>query len=107
MALLFARTVVHSWEENRTPLSWTFGRLITGDAIVLAISDFVMVACMFFCVPFVKLLQHGWINYSWTGLLIQHTFQTVYLAAAVWWGYHRQWYWVQSGFLVLREHTPE
>ncbi|WWC72925.1 uncharacterized protein I206_106889 [Kwoniella pini CBS 10737] len=101
LALLFLRTSVQSWEENRTPLSWNFGRLITGDALVLAVSDLIMVLAMFFCVPFVKGLQYRWYTYGWTGLFIQHTFQTLYLGAAVWWGWHRQWYWVQSGFLVL------
>ncbi|WVQ93034.1 hypothetical protein IAU59_000098 [Kwoniella sp. CBS 9459] len=101
LALLFLRTSLQSWEENRTPLSWTFGRLITGDALVLAISDLIMVSLMLICVPFVKALQYRWFNYYYTGLIIQHTFQFLYLATAVWWGYHRQWYWVQSGFLVL------
>ncbi|WWC91037.1 uncharacterized protein L201_005977 [Kwoniella dendrophila CBS 6074] len=101
LALLFLRTSIQSWEINRTPLSWTFGRLITRDAWVLAISDLVMVLAMFFCVPFVKGLQNKWYSYTWTGLIIQHSFQTLYLGVAVWWGYHRQWYWVQSGFLVL------
>ncbi|WRT69249.1 uncharacterized protein IL334_006233 [Kwoniella shivajii] len=101
LALLFLRTSIQSWEENRTPLSWNFGRLITGDALVLALSDLIMVLAMFFCVPFVKGLQNRWFSYHWTGLIIQHTFQTLYLGTAVWWGYHRQWYWVQSGFLVL------
>lgn len=62
-----------------------------------------MVLTMYLCVPFVKALQYRWYTYHWTGVVIQHTFQSLYLAAAVWWGYHRQWYWVQSGFLVLRE----
>ncbi|WVQ63720.1 uncharacterized protein L199_001873 [Kwoniella botswanensis] len=101
LALLFLRTSMQSWEENRTPLSWTFGRLITGDALVLAISDIIMVLTMFICVPFVKGLQNRWYKYYWTGVIIQHTFQTIYLGTAVWWGWHRQWYWVQSGFLVL------
>ncbi|ODN97324.1 sterol O-acyltransferase [Cryptococcus wingfieldii CBS 7118] len=104
LALLFLRTTIESWETNRTPLSWTFGRLITGDALVLAISDGIMVLSMFLCVPFVKALQYGWFDYNWTGSIIQHVFQSLYLAIAVWWGYHRQWYWVQSGFLVLREY---
>nr|XP_019049785.1 sterol O-acyltransferase [Kwoniella bestiolae CBS 10118]OCF28715.1 sterol O-acyltransferase [Kwoniella bestiolae CBS 10118] len=102
LALLFLRTSMQSWEENRTPLSWTFGRLITGDALVLAISDILMVLTMFVCVPFVKGLQNRWYRYHWTGLILQHTFQTIYLGTAVWWGWHRQWYWVQSGFLVLQ-----
>lgn len=103
LGLMFVRTSILSWEENRTLLSWSFGRLITGDALVLAISDVIMVLTMFLCVPFVKALQYRWFNYYWTGLIIQHIFQSAYLAMAVWWGYHRQWYWVQSGFLVLRE----
>jgi len=60
-----------------------------------------MMAAMFFCVPFVKALQNRYISYYWTGAIIQHTFQTTYLFIAIWWGYHRQWYWVQAGFLVL------
>ena len=101
LALLFLRTSYQSWEQNRTPLSWTFGRLITRDALVLALSDGIMMAAMFICVPFVKALQFRYISYYWSGAVIQHTFQTGYLFAAIWWGYHRQWYWVQSGFMVL------
>jgi sterol O-acyltransferase len=40
-------------------------------------------------VPFVKALQYGWIRYYWTGVIIQHIFQTIYLFMAIWWGYHR------------------
>ena len=68
---------------------------------MLALIDGSMMGAMFFCVPFVQALQHRRIEYYWTGAIIQHTFQTVYLFTAIWWGYHRQWYWVQSGFLVL------
>ncbi|WVN87832.1 uncharacterized protein L203_103027 [Cryptococcus depauperatus CBS 7841] len=107
LALFFLRTSVQSWEENRTPLSWTFGRLITGDALVLAISDFIMLLAMFYCVLFVKALKRGWFKYYWTGIIIQHIFQSSYLGLAVWWGYHRQWYWVQSGFLVLRKEKDQ
>lgn len=103
LGLLFLQTSVQSWNENRTILSFTFGRLITRDAWVLAISDAVMVGSMFLCVPFVKMLQHRWIKYYWTGVVLQHLYQTVFLGVAVWWGFHRKWYWVQSGFLCLRE----
>ena len=99
--MLFLRTSIESWEQNRTPLSWNFGRLITRDALVLALSDGIMMITSFLCVPFVKALQHRWISYYWTGAIIQHVFQTTYLFVAIWWGYHRQWYWVQAGFLVL------
>lgn len=101
--LTLCRAVVHSWETSRTLLSFTFGRLITRDAWVLALSDFIMVASMFVCVPFVKGLQRGTYRYYWTGVVIQHAWQTMFLGMAVWWGWYRQWYWVQAGFLVLRE----
>lgn len=53
--------------------------------------------------PFVKGLQYRWYRYHYVGLVIQHVFQTAYLGGAIWVGYHRQWYWVQAGFLVLRK----
>jgi len=103
LGLLFLRTSLQSWEENRTPLSWNFGRLITRDGLVLGVSDTLMMAVMFLCVPFVQALQHQWFSYYYVGITIQHIYQTMYLGVAIWWGYHRQWYWVQSGYLVLRE----
>jgi sterol O-acyltransferase len=87
--LLFCRTSLQSWEDNRTILSGTFGRLITGDALVLAVSDCILVLSAYLSVPFVKALQYGWIRYYWTGVIIQHIFQTIYLFMAIWWGYHR------------------
>lgn len=105
LALLFVRTSYDSWETNRTILSGTFGRLITGDALVLAVSDAIMVGSMFVCVPFVKGLVNGWYGYYWVGVTLQHAWQCVFLGMAIWWGFHRQWYWVQSGFLVLRESS--
>lgn len=102
--LLFFRTSYISWETNQTLISLTFGELITRDALVLAISDAVMVGSMFVCVPFVKGIVNGYYDYYWVGAAIQHTWQACFLGMAVWWGFHRQWYWVQSGFLVLREH---
>jgi sterol O-acyltransferase len=103
LGLLFIQTSLRSWEANRTPLSWKFGKLITGDALVLALADGLMTIGQFFCVPFVKgLIARGY-KYYWAGLVIQHTYQTLYLGVAIWIGVHRQWYWVQAGFLVLRK----
>ena len=103
LGLLFIQTSLRSWEANRTPLSWKFGKLITGDALVLALADGLMTIGQFFCVPFVKGLIGRGYKYYWVGLVIQHTYQTLYLGVAIWIGVHRQWYWVQAGFLVLRK----
>ncbi|KAL7421034.1 Sterol O-acyltransferase 2 (Sterol-ester synthase 2) [Cryptotrichosporon argae] len=101
LALLFVRTSLDSWDAHRTLLSLNFGYLITRDVAVLAFADLVMVASMLLAVPFVKCLQHRYFSYYWTGVAIQHAFQAAYLGVAIWWGWARQWYWVQSGFLVL------
>lgn len=106
MALLFIRTSLQSWQDNRTPLSWTFGRLITRDALILALADAAMTVGQYFCVIFAKALKNRWFRYHYVGLVIQHTYQAIYLAGAIWVGYHRQWYWVQAGFLVLRKLVP-
>lgn len=94
---------MESWNLNRTLLSPNFGRLITRDGAVLAFADFIMVSSMLLCVPFVKCLQKGYFSYYWTGCIMQHLFQTTFLFVAVAWGYARDWYWVQAGFLVLRK----
>ncbi|KLT39548.1 MBOAT-domain-containing protein [Cutaneotrichosporon oleaginosum] len=101
LALLFLRTCIESWELNRTILSPNFAHLITADGVALAFADLIMVTSMLLCVPFVKCLQKGYFNYYYTGLIIQHLFQTTFLGIAIVWGYARNWYWVQAGFLVL------
>lgn len=99
------RTSLQSWDENRTVLSLNFGRLITRDMLMLAVADGTMVASMLLCVPFAKAIVNGYFNYHWTGVIIQHTFQAIYLGVAIAWGVARDWYWVQAGFLVLREFS--
>ncbi|BEI84302.1 hypothetical protein CcaverHIS002_0409060 [Cutaneotrichosporon cavernicola] len=101
LALLFLRTCIESWETNRTLLSPNFAQLITADGVALAFADFIMVTSMLLCVPFVKCLQKGYFKYNWTALIFQHVFQTTFLGVAIAWGYARNWYWVQAGFLVL------
>lgn len=101
LALLFVRTCIESWEANGTLLSPNFAQLITADGVALAFADFIMVSSMLLCVPFVKCLQKGYFKYHWTGIIIQHVFQTTFLGVAIAWGYARNWYWVQAGFLVL------
>ncbi|GAA6001509.1 hypothetical protein JCM5350_007426, partial [Sporobolomyces pararoseus] len=50
-----------------------------------------------------QLIVSGWIRYHGAGLILQHIAQAAFLAIAVRWTFHRQWPWVQSGFLTL--HT--
>ncbi|TFK48536.1 MBOAT-domain-containing protein [Heliocybe sulcata] len=97
------RTYVRSIETHGAPLNLRFASMFSQDAITLALSDAVLVLSTGICVPFAKVIAKGWINYYWTGLAIQHIWQTFVLAVAVKWTFDRQWPWVQSGFLTL--HT--
>ncbi|KAF8915988.1 MBOAT, membrane-bound O-acyltransferase family-domain-containing protein [Mucidula mucida] len=99
--IFMVRTYIASWESHGSPLNLQFATLLSRDAMTLAISDAVLVGSTALCVPFAKAISKGWIRYYWTGVVIQHTFQTTVLFIAVKWTFNRQWPWVQSGFLTL------
>ncbi|KAJ1306733.1 hypothetical protein OPQ81_007721 [Rhizoctonia solani] len=103
MVLLLLRTYVNNFFQNGYPLSMVFATLFTRDAKTLVISDAVLVCSTFVCVPFVKALQKGYIQYYYTGQLILHIYQVIMLALAIQWTFNREWPWVQSGFFTL--HT--
>ncbi|KAI0630563.1 MBOAT-domain-containing protein [Trametes polyzona] len=99
---LFAvSTYVRSIETTGYPLDFQFASMISRDAITLALSDAVLVLNTGLCVPFAKAISKGWIRYYWTGIILQHLWQTVVLATAITWTFNRQWPWVQSGFFTL------
>lgn len=120
MFLFTVRTYITSFETTGSPLNFAFATMISRDAITLAISDGVLVLTTGLCVPFAKAISKGWINYYWTGMVLQHILQTTILFTAVTWTFNRcvgiippqeclsncrslcrQWPWVQSGFLTL------
>ncbi|CDR46911.1 hypothetical protein NBRC10512_003697 [Rhodotorula toruloides] len=96
------KTVYHRFaEQGGWGGEWRFAALISRDGWVLAVSDAVLVSASLLCVPYAKLLVHGWIRYHGAGVIIQHICQTLYLAIAIRWTFHRNWPWVQSGFMTL------
>ncbi|KAJ3928550.1 MAG: MBOAT, membrane-bound O-acyltransferase family-domain-containing protein [Lentinula lateritia] len=95
------RTYVRSIETNGHALNLAFATMFSKDAITLALSDAVLVGSTSICVVFAKAISAGWIRYYWTGLAMQHIFQTTVLIIAVGWTFNRQWPWVQSGFFTL------
>ncbi|KAK0541520.1 Sterol O-acyltransferase 2 (Sterol-ester synthase 2) [Tilletia horrida] len=102
MFLTMLNTFYTSWSHSGQLISLTFAELFSKDAIVLALSDGVMVGSTFICVPFAKALHHGW-RY-WPHLIwFQHFWQALMLGAVIKWSRVREWPWVQSGFFVL--HT--
>ncbi|KAG2112988.1 MBOAT, membrane-bound O-acyltransferase family-domain-containing protein [Suillus discolor] len=99
--LFTLQTYVSSVEANGYALSFAFATMFSRHAVTLALSDLLLVSTTILCVPFAKAISKGWINYYWTGAILQHAFQTCVLLITVTWTFHRQWPWVQSGFLTL------
>ncbi|KAG6919522.1 hypothetical protein DXG01_005112 [Tephrocybe rancida] len=95
------RVYVRGIEATGRPLNLAFATMFSQDLVMLAVSDAVLVLTTSLCVPFALALKKRWITYYWTGLVIQHVFQTSILCAAITWTFNRKWPWVQSGFLTL------
>ncbi|KAG2338615.1 hypothetical protein BDR05DRAFT_940153 [Suillus weaverae] len=99
--LFTVQTYISSVEANGYALSFAFATMFSRHAVTLALSDLLLVSTTILCVPFAKAISKGWISYYWTGAILQHVFQTCVLLITVTWTFHRQWPWVQSGFLTL------
>ncbi|KAI6113034.1 MBOAT, membrane-bound O-acyltransferase family-domain-containing protein [Pisolithus sp. B1] len=99
--LFTVQTYISSLEANGYALSFAFATMFSRDAIVLAISDAVLVLTTALCVPFAEAVMRGRLRYYWVGVVLQHLLQATVLVVAIVWTYHRQWPWVQSGFLTL------
>ncbi|KAG6833002.1 hypothetical protein H0H87_012588 [Tephrocybe sp. NHM501043] len=95
------RVYVRGIEATGRPLNLAFATMFSQDLVVLALSDAVLVLSTGLCVPFALALKKRWIRYYWTGMFIQHIFQTSILCAGITWTFNRRWPWVQSGFLTL------
>ncbi|KAG1740063.1 MBOAT, membrane-bound O-acyltransferase family-domain-containing protein [Suillus lakei] len=99
--LFTVQTYISSVEANGYALSFAFATMFSRHAVTLALSDLLLVSTTILCVPFARAISKGWISYYWAGAILQHIFQTCVLLITVTWTFHRQWPWVQSGFLTL------
>jgi sterol O-acyltransferase len=90
MFLFTVRTYINSVETNGYPLHFGFATMFSRDAVTLAVSDAVLVLITGLCVPFARAISTGWIRYYWTGLVLQHVFQTFVLFTAVTWTFNRR-----------------
>lgn len=95
------QTYIRGIETIGRPLDLKFATLFSRHAVTLAISDAVLVLSTTLAVPFAVALKKGWIQYYWTGLILQHIYQMSILFSAIKWTFDRKWPWVQSGFLTL------
>ena len=83
------RTYIEGIETNGAPLNLQFAAQFFQHALPLALSDAFLVLSTGVCVPFAKLLAKGNIKYHWTGVIIQHAWQTLVLAITVKWTFNR------------------
>ena len=103
LALFVLNTSYTSFASTGQVLSMTFATLFSKDAWMLALSDGVLIASLFLCVPFAKVCRQGWLRYWPTAVFLQHLWQSAMLFVVIKWARYREWPWVQSGFFVL--HT--
>ncbi|WFC96596.1 sterol O-acyltransferase [Malassezia brasiliensis] len=101
MALFVLNLFLQSWRTTGELFSTTFATLMSRDAMILALSDAVLVGSTFVTVPFVKILH----KYRWRfqGCLVALLWlmHCVLIATVVTWTRVREWPWVQSGFFVM------
>ena len=99
MFLLVVQNYVTSYEKQGYPIELAFAAMFSQDAITLALSDGVLVLSTGFCVLLATALKKDIINYYYTGVTLQHTFQALVLGVAVFWTFNRY-----ACFLRFRAH---
>lgn len=88
-AMMVVRTASDSYSINGTILGLTFGKLISKDGLVLALSDLVLVSSTFISYFYIKLILKGWLKYNSFGIGLQHFIQGFFLAIPVLWAFQR------------------
>ncbi|GAN09547.1 MBOAT-domain-containing protein [Mucor ambiguus] len=99
-------TLVRCYEQDGVVLSLGFFRLMSRDTVALLCADVAMIAQTFVVLPYAHLLKKGHVRHRPTGVVLQHTFQTIFLFAGIHATYtrnDRDWPMTQSTFFTL--HT--
>ncbi|CAO3655045.1 unnamed protein product [Mucor fragilis] len=96
-------TLVRCYEQDGVVLSLGFFRLMSRDTLALLCADMAMIAQTFVVLPYAHLLKLGYIRHRPTGVVLQHTFQAVFLFGNLYWVFWRDWPMTQSTFFTL--HT--
>lgn len=82
-------TFVHCYERDGTVLSLNFFQHMSKDTLVLLTADLCMVGQTFIVVPFARLMMKGTICYRPVGMIIQHSFQTIFIFGNLYWVFWR------------------
>ncbi|KAK9722357.1 Sterol O-acyltransferase 2 (Sterol-ester synthase 2) [Basidiobolus ranarum] len=75
--------------------------VLSKDLGSLFISDMVLIAATFISWAIHKAIVNRWFHREYTGIIIQHIYQTSYLALAISWAYWKNWPWIQTSFFVM------
>lgn len=82
-------TLVRCYEQDGVVLSLGFFRLMSRDTLALLCADMAMIAQTFVVLPYAHLLKLGYIRHRPTGVVLQHTFQAVFLFGNLYWVFWR------------------
>ncbi|KAJ5988296.1 Sterol O-acyltransferase ACAT/DAG/ARE [Penicillium waksmanii] len=103
VALLLVKVAANNWRDHGT--IWAQNEIVRlmfhKDVLVLGLTDFVLCWCTTFCLGLQRVLLKGYLRWNGLGWIIQHIWQTAYLAGFIWWTYHRDWAWTHTVFTVL------
>lgn len=102
LALAFAavKTVLQHYRETGHYFKGTLFILYQVDVWDLAMTDAVMVASSVF-VYILQVAMHKWVSWNKVGYIIEHAWQTLYLALTVRRSFVGNWGWIQSVVIVL------
>ncbi|KAJ3195927.1 hypothetical protein HK101_010606 [Irineochytrium annulatum] len=100
MAWYTVTTFHHNMRVEGFPLRVHFLFYISHDGLVLALSDLVLIATCFLCVPLQWCVMSGALSIR-SAYLVQHLWQAVWFGCVVGWVFVRNWPWVQAGFFCL------
>ncbi|MCJ1468769.1 acyl-CoA/sterol acyltransferase [Pseudocyphellaria aurata] len=103
--LMLVRIAANNWRFHGSVFGTNeiLSLMFHHDVMVLGLTDGVMAASTVFCLLLQKAISAGYLNWNREGWIIQHIWQTVYLAVAIGWTIHRDWPWSHTIFFVL--HT--
>ncbi|KAK9764417.1 Sterol O-acyltransferase 2 (Sterol-ester synthase 2), variant 2 [Basidiobolus ranarum] len=75
--------------------------ILSKDLGSLFIADMVLIGATFISLAIQKAIVCDWFHREYAGMIIQHIYQTSYLALAISWALWKDWPWVQTTFFIL------
>lgn len=105
MSIYVILTFVRNYENHGVLFGSRLFKIFSADGLVLIITDFVMILSTFSSFFIHKLIVWRVFRRKYIGRALQHLSQTLFLGVFLSWIYHRDFKWVQTGFLTLHTMT--